>query len=87
MPDRDLGWEITGGFDWELLDRYRLRGTLAYWKPGAWFNHACIDRSIPDWNRQTRTNYASTPGYPFGVNPDREIDPVLGGEVALTVQF
>lgn len=87
VPDRDLGWEITGGFDWELLDRYRLRGTLAYWKPGAWFNHACIDRSIPDWNRQTRTNYASTPGYPFGVNPDREIDPVLGGEVALTVQF
>ena len=23
--------------------------TAAYWKPGKWFNYACIDRSVPGW--------------------------------------
>ncbi len=91
VPDRDLGWEVTGGFEWELLDRYKIRTTLAYWKPGKWFSYACIDRSVPGWNDQTRTNYQSQPPsdpvFPYGVNPDRRIDAILGGEVALTVQF
>ncbi len=87
IPDRELGWEVTGGFEWELLDRYRLRTTVAYWKPGKWFSYACVDRGVEAWNRETRTNYNSNPYYPFGVNPDREIDAIMGGEVALTVEF
>lgn len=87
IPDRDLGWEVTGGFEWELLDRYRLRTTLAYWKPGKWFSYACVDKGVSGWNTETRTNINTTPYYPYGVNPDREIDAILGGEVALTVQF
>ncbi len=91
IPDRDLGWEISGGFEWELLDRYRLRTTLAYWKPGRWFSYACVDRGVPGWNIQSRTNYQTTPPsnpvYPYGVNPDRKIDAIVGAEVALTVQF
>jgi hypothetical protein len=87
-PDTALGWEVTAGMEWKLLEKYRLRGTLAYWEPGKWFNYACIDRSVRDWNGETRTNYNNnTPNYPFGTNPDRTIDPIIGGEVALTVDF
>jgi len=87
VPDHDLGWEATVGFEWKLLENYRLRGLLAYWQPGKWFNYACVDRSVQAWNRETRTNINTTPYYPFGVNPDRVIDPIIGGEVALTADF
>ena len=43
-PDTALGWEITAGMEWKLLEKYRLRGTLAYWEPGKWFNYACVDQ-------------------------------------------
>jgi hypothetical protein len=87
VPDLDLGYEVMAGMEWMLLEKYKLRGALAYWQPGKWFNYACIDRSVPGWNQQTRTNYNSTPSSPFGTNPDRTIDPIIGGEVALTVEF
>ncbi len=83
IHDTALGWEITTGFNWQLLDRYTLGGVISYWKPGKWFNYACIDRSIPGWDNQTD----ATPFYPFGINPKRTIDPVIGGEVKLTVEF
>jgi len=83
IPDTGLGWEIMAGFDWKLLDRYTLGGVLSYWKPGKWFNYACIDRSVAGWDTQTD----STPAYPFGINPARTIDPIIGGEVALVVDF
>ncbi len=87
-PDTALGWEITAGMEWKLLEKYRLRGTLAYWEPGKWFNYACIDRSVPGWNTQTRTNTSTyNPAGRFGTNPARTIDPIIGGEVALTVDF
>jgi hypothetical protein len=79
--------------EWKLLEKYRLRGTLAYWEPGKWFNYACIDRSVRNWNQQTKTNWTSgtdpQSNYtaPYGTNPDRIIDPIIGGEVALTVDF
>lgn len=83
IPDTALGWEITTGFNWKLLDRYTLGGILSYWKPGKWFNYACIDRSVPGWDNQTD----ATPFYPFGTRPDRDIDPVIGGEITLKVDF
>jgi hypothetical protein len=86
-PERDLGWEMTVGFEWMLLERYRLRGLVAYWQPGKWFNYACTDRGVQAWNQETRTNINTTPYSPFGTNPDRVIDPIIGGEVALTVDF
>jgi hypothetical protein len=83
IPDTALGWEMTAGFNWRLLERYTLGGLLAFWKPGKWFNYACIDRSVSGWDTQTD----STPSYPFGVNPDRTIDPIIGGEVSLVASF
>jgi hypothetical protein len=87
IPDTSLGWELAAGFDWMLLERLTLKGLLAYWPPGKWFNYACIDRGVTAWNQQTRTNINSTPYYPFGTNPDRVIDPVIGGELSLTLDF
>ncbi len=66
-----------------FLDRYTLGGFLSFWKPGKWFNYACIDRSVPGWDNQTD----STQLYAFGVNSDRTIDPVVGGEVSLVASF
>ena len=42
--ERDLGYEIGGGIDWKLIEGYTLRARAAYWKPGAWFKFACVDR-------------------------------------------
>ncbi len=83
IHDTGLGWEAGGGFNWQILDRYTLSGLVSYWRPGKWFNFACIDRSVPGWDRQT----GGTPFYPFGANPGRSIDPIIGGEVALQVNF
>lgn len=80
IPDRALGWEITGGFNWMLLENYTLGLTVAYWKPGKWFNHACVDKTVPGWNVPTAANN-------WGTNPGRDINRVIGGEVKLTVDF
>ena len=34
IPHADLGWEITAGFTWELLDGWVVDGRIAYWRPG-----------------------------------------------------
>lgn len=83
IPDAGLGWEVTAGLNWKLLERYTLGGIVSYWKPGKWFKYACIDRSVAGWDNQTD----STPFYPFGANPAREIDPIVGGEIALVMDF
>jgi hypothetical protein len=90
VPDTALGWEVTTGLNWKLLEKFTLSGLFSYWKPGRWFNYACIDRNMPGWDRQTQTPSppaAPGPSYPFGVNPNRTIDPVIGGEVSLKVDF
>lgn len=88
IDSTDLGWEADAGFQWELLDRYKLKALIAYWAPGGWFKGACIDRSVQNWNVQTMTNYqANNPTSPYGVRIDRTIDPIIGGQVALEVTF
>jgi hypothetical protein len=80
IPDRDLGWEVNVGLAWKLLEDWRIRCRAAYWKPGKWFNYACVDRSVPNWD-------IPLPDNNFGVNPDRTIDPVLGFELYLDAVF
>ncbi len=80
IPDNDLGWEATVGLTWQLAEKFFFDGRFTYWQPGRWFNHACIDRSVPAWD---------IPG-PFnnwGVNADRSIDPVYGIEVRLSASY
>jgi hypothetical protein len=80
IPDGSLGSEIMMGIDWELLQKWILSVTVAYWNPGAWFSYACIDRSVPGWETGTAANL-------YGTRPMRTIDPVIGGEFMLRFEF
>lgn len=80
IPDLSLGWEITAGIDWKLLEKYRFSALVAYWQPGKWFNYACVDRGVPGWNVPTAANR-------WGVSPGRSIDAIVGSEIRLTVDF
>ncbi|MGB6065287.1 MAG: hypothetical protein WBG50_10790 [Desulfomonilaceae bacterium] len=80
IPDRGLGYEMDTGFDWKLLEGFDASMTFAYWRPGKWFNYACIDRSVPGWQTGTAGNF-------FGTRPGRNIDPVIGGQFNLIFSF
>ncbi len=80
IPDPALGWEITGGLNWKLLDRLELGVLGAYWQPGKWFNYACIDRGVPNWDLPSKATR-------WGANPNRVIDPVVGVQVSVTSNF
>jgi hypothetical protein len=89
IPDNNLGWEVTTGFDWKLLENLTATGTFAYWQPGKWFNYACINKDVAGWDVQNSIDIvAGTPGtFPFGVNPDRTIDPLWAMELKLNHSF
>jgi hypothetical protein len=80
IPDTGLGYEITAGIDWKILEGLTTGFLAAYWKPGKWFSYACIDRSVPGWNNGTAANN-------FGTRPDKTIDPFIGGEVYFLYEF
>ena len=80
VPDNNLGWEIDAGMDWQLLDKWTVRFIAAYWQPGKWFNYACIDKTVQNWDIPSAANR-------FGINPDRIIDPILGMKVKLIIEF
>lgn len=80
IPDNNLGWEIDAGIDWQLLDKWTVKMTAGYWQPGRWFNYACIDKTVPNWDNPAPSNR-------FGVNPNREIDPVIAIKMLLIVEF
>jgi len=84
IPDNDLGYEITTGVDWSLLEGVNLNISFAYWKPGRWFNYACIDRSVGGglfgWDNPQPENF-------WGANPNRTIDPVMGLTITTSVNF
>jgi hypothetical protein len=81
IPDDDLGWEVMAGLDWRLLENFLIGVTAAYWRPGKWFNFACIDRRRPDWDTDPG------PRNMWGINPDREIDGVFGLNSSIQVNF
>jgi hypothetical protein len=80
IPDTALGYEIHVAADWQLLEGWVFSTVFSYWRPGKWFNYACIDRSVPGWD-------VPAAGNNFGTRPDRTIDPVIGGEFSMSVEF
>jgi hypothetical protein len=80
IPDPALGWEVMLGADWQLLEGLIFGAQAAYWRPGKWFNYACVDRSVPGWDVPAAGNF-------WGTRPDRTIDPILGGQVTLGFSF
>jgi hypothetical protein len=80
IPDNNLGWEIDIGFAWQLLDGYTISAAFGYWRPGKWFNFACVDRSNPGWKNPN-------PGNLWGINPGRSIDPIFGMDLTIVGEF
>ena len=80
IPDNNLGWEIDAGIEWQLLEKWTVKASGGYWQPGRWFNYACIDKTIPSWDVPSIDNR-------FGINPHRVIDPIIGIQVLLDVEF
>ncbi|HMK35593.1 MAG TPA: hypothetical protein VK463_11030 [Desulfomonilaceae bacterium] len=84
IPENDLGWEFMSGLMWKLAengpDNFTLEARAACWLPGKWFNYACIDRSIPNWDNPG-------PGNNWGVNPQRQIDPMFAFELRFGASY
>ncbi|MBI4961864.1 MAG: hypothetical protein HY913_01170 [Desulfomonile tiedjei] len=81
IPDTNLGWEIDWGVDWKLLEGLLLNTTFAYWKPGRWWNYACVDKSAQvNWNVGRASNF-------WGINPNRTIDGIFALELKFTAEF
>ena len=78
IPDTALGWEVTAGFDWQLLENFGLGLRTAYWQPGKWFNYACVDKSLAPGDLTAS---------PWGVNPNRSIDPIVSTTATLIADF
>jgi hypothetical protein len=80
IPDTGLGWEVTVGANWKLLEKFQLDILGAYWQPGKWFNYACVDRGVPGWDTPTARNN-------WGANPGRTIDPIAAAQVTVKTEF
>jgi len=80
IPDNNLGWEVDAGVDWQLLDKWTIRMAAGYWQPGRWFNYACIDKTVPNWD-------IPSPANQFGINPNRVIDPVVAVRILVNIEF
>ena len=100
IPDNELGWEVTSGIDWKLLEGLTFKFRAAYWQPGKWFSYACIDRNIATayiGSYWTGTSVApvilpavgdgAVIGSAWGVNPSRSIDGIWGFTGQLLVEF
>ncbi len=80
IPDAALGYEFDVGCDWKLLENMTGGFLFGYWQPGKWFSYACVDRSVPNWHTGTAGNL-------FGVRPDKTVDPIMGGNFYLKMDF
>ena len=80
IPNNDLGWELNLGIAWKLLENWELYLRAAYWQPGKWFNFACTDKSISNWDNPSSLNN-------WGTNPNRVIAPVTGIELYLNTKL
>jgi hypothetical protein len=91
IPDNSLGWEVTAGVDWKLLEGFKTTLRGAYWQPGKWFSYACVDRTYA--NVVAANTIVPTAGEgPVGsngwtVNPSRNIDPIFMFQGTMQVDF
>jgi len=79
VPDDYLGWEANVGVDWKLLEGLTFRSQFAYWQPGDWFKWAYVDYS--------NLNTVAVGGVNYPINPNRGIDPLIGFQGSLVVDF
>ncbi len=94
IPDDSLGWEVTAGVDWKLLEGLTISLRGAYWEVGDWFKYACVDRTRADVFlvfAQILNPIIGGNLFPSGgvaaVNPNRAIDPVWMFQGVMAVDF
>jgi len=95
IPDDNLGWEVTAGVNWKILEGLTINLRAAYWHVGEWFKFACVDKqfvstgtvlAVP--NDGTYINPRAGDGpWGWGVNPSRNIDPIVMFQGVMTVDF
>ena len=85
IPDTNLGYEFGAGLDWKLLEGLLLNVSTAYWQPGQWFSWACVDKSVVNW--ATTTGVGTNNPALWGINPNKQIDPIFGIELKVTADF
>ncbi|MGO9572367.1 MAG: hypothetical protein ACLP5H_33035 [Desulfomonilaceae bacterium] len=85
IPDTNLGYEFGAGFDWKLLEGLTVNFSSAYWQPGQWFSWACVDKTVISW--ATTTGVGTHNPALWGVNPNKQIDPIFGIELKVTGDF
>jgi hypothetical protein len=91
IPDDSLGWEVTAGVEWKLLESLTLRARGAYWQPGRWFKYACMDKTLVTFTNDSiptlQQSDGAAIGSSWGVNPSRSIDPIWGFQSYLIYDF
>ena len=102
IPDNSLGWEITAGVDWKLLEGLKTTLRGAYWQPGKWFSYACVDRTyaatlnaapnvqltLPAGSFLVPTGGEGPVGSPgWSVSPGKVIDPIYMFQGTMQVDF
>jgi hypothetical protein len=85
IPDTNLGWEIGAGCDWKLLEGLTMNFSSSYWQPGQWFSWACVDKTVTNW--ATTTGVGTSNPALWGINPNKQIDPIFGIELKVTGDF
>ncbi len=94
IPDNSLGWEITVGADWKLLEGLNMRLRGAYWKVGDWFKFACVDKSVANtWSGPPMqiivpvSDDGVAIGSGWGINPAKSIAPIWMFQCMMGVDF
>jgi hypothetical protein len=93
VPDDNLGWEVTFGADWKILEGLTMCMRGAYWEVGNWFKYACVDRSLANTvSSQGGISFlhpyiGGVVGGPMAVNPNRAIDPIWMFQGVMVVDF
>ena len=79
--ERDLGYEIGGGFDWKLIEGYTLAGQ------GGLLEARRLVQVRVCGQETTQLGHTGDRDNMWGINPNREIDPIFGTRVTIEVDF
>ena len=89
VPDyaNDIGWEVDLGWNWRILESLTWNSVLAFWQPRSWWSHA-----YPNTAEIYRRNGGTVPQAPrdqVGATSGlgRKIDPLIGFESSISVEF
>jgi hypothetical protein len=90
VPNNNLGQELVIGIDWKLIENLSTNLKFAVWTPGEWFKYAYQSLDSTSSTTPVNDNGAAATNdnsKNIQVNPARSIDPIMGIELAMKVEF